>query len=210
MDGGAAGTRASGQITIFLPGVIAVCQTRPHEVRDMPAHTARVTQRYMDGASSGMVLCRLRPDFSQPTTCCAGCVSTGLPMRLRIFLVEDSPVIRANLAESLEELVGARVVGGASSEDEARQWLADNPSAWDLAVVDLFLLQGNGLNVVKSCGNRDLRQKIVVLTGYATPAMRQRCLAAGADAVFDKATEIDEFTRYAIDEVERVTGETRW
>lgn len=131
-------------------------------------------------------------------------------MRLRIFLVEDSPVIRANLAESLEELVGARVVGGASSEDEARQWLANNPSAWDLAVVDLFLLQGNGLNVVKSCGNRDLRQKIVVLTGYATPAMRQRCLAAGADAVFDKATEIDEFTRYAIDEVERVTGETRW
>jgi hypothetical protein len=40
--------------------------------------------------------------------------------------------------------------------------------------------------------------------------MRQRCLAAGADAVFDKATEIDEFTTYAIHEVERVTGETRW
>ena len=131
-------------------------------------------------------------------------------MRLRIFLVEDSPVIRANLAESLEELVGARVVGGASSEDEARQWLADHPTDWDLAVVDLFLLQGNGLNVVKSCGNRDLRQKVVVLTGYATPAMRQRCLAAGADAVFDKATEIEEFTTYAINEVERVTGETRW
>lgn len=131
-------------------------------------------------------------------------------MRLRIYLVEDSPVIRDNLAESLQELVGARVVGSASSEDEARQWLANNPADWDLAVVDLFLLQGNGLNVVKSCGNRDLRQKIVVLTGYATPAMRQRCLAAGADAVFDKSTEIDEFTRYATDEVERVSGETRW
>lgn len=131
-------------------------------------------------------------------------------MRLRIYLVEDSPVIRDALSDSLVELVGARMVGWASNEAEATQWLADNPSGWDLAVVDLFLLQGSGLNVVKSAGNRELRQKIVVLTGYATPQMRQRCLAAGADAVFDKATEIDEFTAYAIDEVERVAGETRY
>lgn len=131
-------------------------------------------------------------------------------MRLRIFLVEDSPVIRDNLAESLEELTGARVVGSASNEDEARQWLTDNAAGWDLAVVDLFLLQGSGLNVVKSCSSRALRQKVVVLTNYATPPIRQRCLALGADAVFDKATEIEEFTRYAVDEVERVTGSTHW
>jgi len=35
-------------------------------------------------------------------------------------------------------------------------------------------------------------------------------LPAGADAVFDKATEIDEFTTYAINKVERVAGETRY
>lgn len=131
-------------------------------------------------------------------------------MRLRIFLVEDSPVIRNALSESLEELVGARMVGWASSEPDAMTWLAENPSGWDLAVVDLFLLQGSGLNVVKSCDKRELRQKVVVLTGYATPQMRQRCLAVGADAVFDKSTEIDEFTSYAINEVERVSGETRY
>ncbi|WP_395058821.1 response regulator transcription factor [Polaromonas sp.] len=131
-------------------------------------------------------------------------------MRLRIYLVEDSPVIRDALSESLEELVGARMVGWASSEADAIQWLAENPSGWDLAVVDLFLLQGSGMNVVKGCANRELRQKIVVLTGYATPQMRERCLAAGADAIFDKSTEIDEFTTYAINEVERVSGETRY
>lgn len=131
-------------------------------------------------------------------------------MRLRIYLVEDSPVIRAALSESLEELVGARVVDCASTEDEARQWLSEHPNDWDLAVIDLFLLQGSGLNVVKSCSNRALRQKVVVLTGYATPAMRQRCLGSGADAVFDKATEIDEFTHFAMNEVERVQGETRY
>lgn len=131
-------------------------------------------------------------------------------MRLRIYLVEDSPVIRDALSESLVELVGARMVGWASNEAEASKWLTDSANGWDLAVVDLFLLQGSGLNVVKSASKRELRQKIVVLTGYATPQMRQRCLAAGADAVFDKATEIDEFTAYAINEVDRVAGETRY
>ena len=131
-------------------------------------------------------------------------------MRLRIYLVEDSPVIRDSLAEWLEELARARVVGWASTEDEALQWLNDNKSSWDLAIVDMFLLKGSGLGVVMNCRERDLRQKVIVLTNYATPAVRERCLAIGADAVFDKSNEIEEFTRYALEEVERVAGSTQW
>jgi len=131
-------------------------------------------------------------------------------MRLRIYLVEDSPVIRDNLAESIEELAGARVIGWASTETEACDWLVENAASWDLVVVDLFLLQGSGLNVVKRLTERDLKQKVVVLTSYATPAIRERCLALGADAIFDKSTEIDEFTRYTAEEVERTVGATRW
>ena len=130
-------------------------------------------------------------------------------MRLRIYLVEDNPVIRDNLAESLVELIDARVVGASTTEAEASEWLTTNMSSWDLAVVDLFLLQGNGLGVVASCSERSLQQKVVVLTNYATAPIRERCLALGADAVFDKSNELDEFTRYAVEEVERMTGETR-
>lgn len=131
-------------------------------------------------------------------------------MRIRIYLVEDSPVIRDNLAETLEDLSGGRVIGWASGEQEAVKWLDKNPASWDLAVVDLFLQPGSGLNVVKSVRDRDLRQKVIVLTNYATPAIRQRCLEMGADAVFDKTSEIEDFTRFALDEVERATGTTRW
>jgi DNA-binding NarL/FixJ family response regulator len=131
-------------------------------------------------------------------------------MRVRIYLVEDSPIIRDNLAESLEELAGARVVGWASTENEAIDWLTNKSSSWDLAVIDLFLLQGSGLNVVTRCKERSFRQKLVVLTNYATPAIRERCLALGADAIFDKSTELDEFTRYAAEEVERMVGTTNW
>jgi hypothetical protein len=36
-------------------------------------------------------------------------------------------------------------------------------------------------------------QKIVVLTNYPTPHMREVCRSAGANAFFDESTELDEF-----------------
>ena len=120
-------------------------------------------------------------------------------MRLKIYLVEDNAVIRDNLAASMEEMVHAKVVGSATTEADATSWLRTHPDEWDLAVVDLFLLQGNGLGVLNSCRERRPDQKMVVFTNYATPVMRERCLAWGANAVFDKSNEIDAFMKYAVD-----------
>lgn len=116
-------------------------------------------------------------------------------MQLRIYLVEDNPVILQWLAEALEELTDTRVVGSSGTEREACRWLSLHRLAWDVVVVDLWLAQGNGLEVIRRL-NRTLAQKIVVLTNYPTAQMRDLCLAAGADAFFDKSTEIDEFTHY--------------
>ncbi|MDP3224506.1 MAG: hypothetical protein Q8M96_15340 [Rubrivivax sp.] len=43
-------------------------------------------------------------------------------------------------------------------------------------------------------GENGLRR--VVLSNYATEAMRVRCLELGADGVFDKSTEIDALLHY--------------
>jgi DNA-binding NarL/FixJ family response regulator len=37
---------------------------------------------------------------------------------------------------------------------------------------------------------------VVVLTNYPTQEMRRRCLALGADAVFDKSNELEAFFEY--------------
>jgi len=36
-------------------------------------------------------------------------------------------------------------------------------------------------------------RKVYVLTNYATADLREACVRLGADAVFDKSTELDEF-----------------
>lgn len=113
-----------------------------------------------------------------------------------IFLVEDNALIRENLTIALEELAHALVVGNATREDEAVAWLTANPTGWDIAVIDLFLEQGSGLGVLNACVRRSAKQRAVVLSNYATDDMRRRCLQRGADRVFDKSTELDDFLAY--------------
>jgi DNA-binding NarL/FixJ family response regulator len=120
-------------------------------------------------------------------------------MQLRIYLVEDNPIILEWLAEALEELTDTKVIGSSGTEGEACRWLNAHKGSWDVAVVDLWLAQGNGLQVIKHLNRRD-SQKIVVLTNYPTPQMRELCMSAGADAFFDKSTELDEFTTYVFEE----------
>lgn len=117
-------------------------------------------------------------------------------MSLQVFLVEDNPLIRENLALAMEELVNATLVGTAVSELDATAWLTTNGALWSLAVVDLFLAQGSGLGVVRSCRNRRAEQRVVVLSNYATAEIGRQAKQLGADAVFDKSTELDAFFEF--------------
>jgi two-component system OmpR family response regulator len=119
-------------------------------------------------------------------------------MALRAYIVEDSATIRENLIETLLELAQVECVGLADAENEAKAWLTVNPHAWDIAVVDLFLRQGSGLKVVEACRKRRPGQKVIVLSNHATADIRRRCAQLGADAVFDKSTEIDNLLDYCV------------
>ena len=119
-------------------------------------------------------------------------------MRLKTYIVEDNPTIRENLIGTLEELARIDAVGTAETENEGKAWLTENSDDWDLAIVDLFLKQGSGLGVLAACRDRPSRQKVVVLSNYATADIRQRCTQLGVDAVFDKSNEIDALVDYCI------------
>ncbi|MBA4327652.1 MAG: hypothetical protein C0428_05445 [Polaromonas sp.] len=121
-------------------------------------------------------------------------------MPLITYLVEDNKMILDNLIETLEEIASVKVVGHAATEAEATRWLQLNDGHWHLAVVDLFLQEGSGLGVLAGCRQREPYQKVVVLTNYATDDVRSRAMDLGADAVFDKSNQLDEFFQYCIAE----------
>jgi two-component system, OmpR family, response regulator len=120
-------------------------------------------------------------------------------VELKTYIIEDNATIRENLIGTLEELASIKALGWAESENDAKGWLGRHGDQWDLAVVDLFLKQGSGLGVLEACRTRAPRQRVVVLSNYATSDMRQRCTQLGADAVFDKSNEIDALVEYCIE-----------
>ena len=117
-------------------------------------------------------------------------------MTFRAYIVEDSSTIRENLIDTLKELAQVEPVGTTESEHEARRWLGQND--WDLAVIDLFLREGSGMNVLDACRKRKPGQKVVVLSNHSSRDVRWRCMQLGADAVFDKSTELEMLVEYCV------------
>lgn len=108
-------------------------------------------------------------------------------MELKVFLVEDLPRMRSLLGDVFSTIGGLSVVGAAGTEAEAKLWLEEHPGGWDVAVIDLVLDQGAGMEVIRRCKAQPGGGQVVVFSSYATPGVRQHCLDLGADAVFDKS-----------------------
>lgn len=115
---------------------------------------------------------------------------------LRIYIIEDSLLIRNSLIATLEEFVPTQVVGVAEDEIQAIDWLNQFEDQCDLLIIDLFLKAGSGLGVLRWIGFRVKSYKVVVLSNYATEDTRRKSLALGADRVFDKSNEIEALISY--------------
>lgn len=115
---------------------------------------------------------------------------------LRAFIVEDNPTILSNLVSTLEELTQVRVVGSASSEASAVQALQQHAHELDLVIVDIFLSAGTGLGVLETAQAMALPAHRVVLSNFATPELRRRCLSLGAAQVYDKSRDLDALIDY--------------
>ena len=115
---------------------------------------------------------------------------------LKAYIVEDSPLIRDSLIAMLEELVSVKVVGTAEDEAGAVQWILQSKQPVDLMIIDIFLKSGSGLGVLRAASALPPSVKRVVLSNYATVDMRRKCLALGADRVFDKSNDIDALIAY--------------
>ena len=112
-----------------------------------------------------------------------------------------------SLVAALEELAPVHVVGSAADERVAVDWLAASGKRCDLVIVDIFLRTGSGLGVIAAARRRRPGAALVVLSNYATDEMRSRCLASGADRVFDKSRDIDQLVAYCVALAERSPGE---
>jgi len=132
----------------------------------------------------------------------------GAPARpLEVYVVEDNVIVLESLVGALEELAPVHVLGTAADESVAVDWLRSGGARCDLVIIDIFLRTGSGLGVLAAARQKRPEAALVVLSNYATEEMRARCLASGADRVFDKSRDIDQLVAYCIALSAREPGE---
>ena len=106
---------------------------------------------------------------------------------LQVFLVEDSPAIRARLAATIRGVEGAELVGEAGTVGKATEGIrSTHPRA---VILDLQLEDGSGLEVLKAVYPSAPALHVAVLTNYATDQHRRACMDAGAEFFLDKSSD---------------------
>ena len=109
---------------------------------------------------------------------------------LRIYLVEDSPIMARLLRDLLQaDQLSFQVVGQSTTAsigiEEIRSLVPD------VAIVDIALENGNGFDVLRALGeDGDSRPVVVMLSNFATQRYREEAKRLGADYFFDKSTQI--------------------
>ncbi len=101
-------------------------------------------------------------------------------------------MVLETLSAALQEVADVSIVGSANTQKDALAWFGSRTDGCDVAVIDVFLRSGSGLAILEVMQTYDAPPERVVLTNYSTPDMRARCIALGAEKVFDKSIELEE------------------
>jgi DNA-binding NarL/FixJ family response regulator len=107
----------------------------------------------------------------------------------RVYIVDDSPDIRARLVEMLGRMADVAVVGEAGAASKAaEEILALRP---DSVLLDLNLNGISGIQLLTTIRPQAPEVVFVVLTNHSEPQYRRACQRAGAAYFLDKSTEFD-------------------
>jgi response regulator of citrate/malate metabolism len=110
-------------------------------------------------------------------------------MQVRIVLVEDSPAIQTLIQSELQQISGVMLIGIATGPADGLRMIAQNPV--DLVIADLFLDDGNAIEILEQFQHRQTKPQMVVITNAPSLELRERCLSLGASGFFDKAEGFD-------------------
>ena len=109
---------------------------------------------------------------------------------MKIFLVEDSAVVRERLVEMVSELRGTEIVGYAEDTRLATEYIVTFQP--DVIILDIQLTDGSGIEVLREVKRMQPAPVVIMLTNYATPEYRLACRQAGAELFLDKSFETDQ------------------
>jgi len=121
-------------------------------------------------------------------------------VKTRILVVDDHPIVRQGFAQLINAEHDLEMVGEAADPNEALEVLDKmNP---DLAIVDISLKGGNGIDLTKSMLGINPKLPILIVSMYDEGLYVERVLRAGAKGYLMK----QEATEKVVDAIRKIMG----
>jgi DNA-binding NarL/FixJ family response regulator len=108
---------------------------------------------------------------------------------MRLFIADDSEILRERLVDVLSEIEGIEIIGQAGNAVETIE--AAKKLEPDLVILDVQMPGGNGILALETLKKMENPPIVVMFTNYPYLQYRRRCLEAGADFFFYKVTEFE-------------------
>lgn len=125
------------------------------------------------------------------------------PAVSRILIVDDHPAVRRGLCDIVSREPGFAICGEAGTISEAREKIeVEHP---DVLVIDIFLKNENGLDLIREIQTRVDAPKMLVCSMHPPWSYAKEALNAGASGYISKAEAVEQLSE-AIRSV--VSGET--
>lgn len=124
--------------------------------------------------------------------------------RARILIVDDHPAVREALAIRIGRQRDLEVCGEAADTNDALRLLADTKP--DVAVIDISLKTGNGIDLIKRIKDRNKHTRILVWSMHSESLYAERALRLGALGYINK----DQATDKIVEAIRRVLQGKIW
>ena len=106
---------------------------------------------------------------------------------MRVFIADDSDIMREHLTEVLSNYSRIEIVGLAGNGGEAIESVkALTP---DVVILDIRMPDGSGIDVLEQVKRFESPPVVIMFTNYPFPQYRKKCRDAGAEFFFDKSNE---------------------
>jgi DNA-binding NarL/FixJ family response regulator len=110
----------------------------------------------------------------------------------RVLIIDDHPAVRRGLSEIVSREAGMEVCGEAGTVADAREQLrATKP---DVAVIDIFLKNESGLELIKEIQTSQPETKILVCSMHPPWSYADASMDAGALGYVSKAEALEHLT----------------
>ena len=108
----------------------------------------------------------------------------GALKELKVFVADDSEIVRRQLQSALSKIGGCKLVGFADGNSEAAKPISDLQP--DVVILDISMPHREGIRVLREIRKAVPLAQVIIFTADPSVVLQEVCLEAGANFYLDK------------------------